>query len=208
VEPVTGDLGGRCYMVRSDEKLELGATAVNYELGALVDCYRRLLRAEGDFDAIGKNAYLEAMLVHARCLIEFIAKPRNKDHIHRHDYIDDWDVNDTAASDRARKLFSEISKHLSHLSWRRARTGQPEARWPYELPNLVMKLFTEFAVEVRRVDGEKPWAALFESGVQYGEMQLRRAPRRTGDGATTSDAHMVVSSSAFGARPVRPEPED
>lgn len=55
-----------------------GAWAVQYELGASVDCYRGLLRAEGNFDAIGQNAYLEAMLVHARCVIEFIAKPPEK----------------------------------------------------------------------------------------------------------------------------------
>jgi hypothetical protein len=189
-------------MARSDEKLERGAEAVNYELGALVDCYRGLLRAEGNLDAIGQNAYLEAMLVHARCLIEFIAKPRNKDYIHRHDYLDGWDVDDSAASGRASELFGEISKHLSHLSWHRARTGQPNPRWPYELPTLVRGLFNEFAVEVRRVQGEKPWVALFEGGVQYIEAQLQSAPpRRIGEGATTTGTLLMVASSKISARP-------
>jgi hypothetical protein len=195
-------------MARSDEKLELGGKAVNYELGALVDCHRGLLRAEGMLDAIGQNAYLEAMLVHARCLIEFIAKDRNESYIHRHDYVPGWEVSDAAGADRARKLFREISKHLSHLSWKRARTGQPAAPWPYELPTLVMKLFNEFAVEVRRVHGEKPWVALFESGVQYIETELRSAPRRAqGEGANTSGAHMVVRAIDFDAL-VRADPLD
>jgi hypothetical protein len=190
-------------MARSDEQLEEGAWAVQYELGALVDCYRGLLQAEENLDAIGKNAYLEAMLVHARCLIEFIAKPREKDqkrnkgHIHRYDYVDRWDVSARAESDRVRacKLFGEISKHLSHLSWKRARADQPAASWPYELPNLLVKLFNEFAVEVRRVHGEKQWTVYFESGVQYVEAKLRTGPRRTGEGATTSGEHMVVRTS-------------
>lgn len=190
-------------MVKSDEKLERGAEAVNYELGALVDCYRGLLRSEGDFDAIGSNAYLEAMLVHARCLIEFIARPRNKGYIHWHDYLDEWEVADTAASDRASDLFGEISKHLSHLSWHRARGGE-NPRWPYELPNLVMTLFKEFAVEVRNVHGDKPWTALFEGGVQYIEQQLRPIrPRAASEGATTSGEHMVVMASELGGRPLR-----
>jgi hypothetical protein len=200
-------------MVRSDEKLELGAQAVNYELGALVDCYRGLLKAEGDLDAIGKNAYIEAMLVHARCLIEFIAKPRKKNQrgsIYRHDYLNGWEVSDAAEADRVRacKLFGKISTHLSHLSWKRARTGQPNPRWPYELPNLVVKLFNEFAVEVRKVHGEKPWTVYFESGVQYVETELRSAPRRAqGEGATTTGPLTVVRAIDFDAL-VRPDPPD
>ena len=204
-------------MVRSDEKLVEGAWAVQYELGALVDCYRGLLRAEGNVDAIGQNAYLEAMLVHARCVIEFIAKPREKGQprdtglIHRHDYLAGWEVSDAAEADRVRAcaLFSEISKHLSHLSWARARTDQPDnPRWPYELPNLVVKLFKEFTVDVRKVHGEKPWTGIFENGVRYMETELRAAPRATGEGATTSGEHMVVMRNAFGGGPVRSDPQD
>jgi hypothetical protein len=189
-------------MARPDEKLEGGAWAVQYELGALVDCYRRLLKAEHDRDAaIGQNAYLEAMLVHARCVIEFIAKPtekgepRDKGLIHRYDYLDGWEVSDAAEYDRLRacELFGKISKHLSHLSWARARTGQPNPRWPYELPGRVVKLFKEFAVDVRKAHGEKPWTEIFENGIRYIETELRAAPpRRTGDGARTSGALMVA----------------
>jgi hypothetical protein len=72
----------------------------------------------------------------------------------------------------------------------------------------VVKLFKEFAVDVRKVHGEKPWTGIFENGVRYIETELHTAPRATGEGATTSGAHMVVMRNDFGGGPVRSDPRD
>jgi hypothetical protein len=83
-------------MPRSVEDLTTAAAHVNYELRALVGCYRRFLVAENEAhehpaEVLAANSYLEAMLVHARCLIEFIARRRDVRDIHRHDYLPEWD---------------------------------------------------------------------------------------------------------------------
>jgi hypothetical protein len=161
-------------MPRSDEELTKAAAHVQYELGALVGCYERLLTAEKDAkDPFDANYYLEAMLVHARCLIEFIAKRRRKRDIHRHDYLPGWEPR-KREGDEARLLFKKISKHLSHLSWKRAEIVEPQEppTWSYELPFFVVTLFEEFLVDIESANGGKPWFTLFKEGIQSARRRL------------------------------------
>jgi hypothetical protein len=168
---------------RSDAELVSGALAIDYELGSLVDCSRRFIAAEDTLDRVAANAFLEAMLVHARCLIGFIAKPPDERDIHRYDYVDGWELSDPAESVEAVTLFDEISKHLAHLSWERARVAPP-ATWQYELPRFVVKLFEEFLAEAGKAHHGKPWMPVFEAGVQAAQSQLPKV-RLVGGGTTT-----------------------
>lgn len=69
----------------ADEKVLLSAAVspIGYELDALARMNARL-RAQceqdvRDRDAVVENAYLEALLVHARCLIEFLIEKEGGD---------------------------------------------------------------------------------------------------------------------------------
>jgi hypothetical protein len=180
-------------VARSDAELENGALTVEYELAALVDCYRRLLKVDEDqIDPVAANAFLEAMLVHGRCLIEFIAKSRNKRDIHRHDYLPGWEVTDPTERDQARSLFRKISKYLSHLSWKRAEVATAKSpTWSYSLAYSVVKLFEEFAVEVRKVDDGKPWVTVIQEGTRSARRNLPPTPR---SGGATTTSEVTVNS--------------
>jgi hypothetical protein len=182
---------------KSDAQLVSGALTVEYELAALVDCYRRLVAVEDTLDRIAANAFLEAMLIHARCLIEFIEKPPDERHIHRHDYLPGWDLSDQTDRDEARLLFDKISTHLSHLSWDRAPVNPP-ATWLYDLPHFVVKLFERFVAEADTGHREKPWLPVFEAGVQSARSQLPEVPRP--GGATTSGAYPSPSTTDLPSR--------
>jgi hypothetical protein len=141
------------------------------------------------------------MLVHARCLIEFIAKRRRKSDIHRHDYLPGWELSELEG-DEARLLFKKISKYLSHLSWKRAEVVTEEfPRWPHELPYFMVKLFEEFAAEVGNAHAGKPWVPVFQAAVQSARSALPAAPP-PGE-ATTSGALMVPSTSDLGTEEAR-----
>jgi hypothetical protein len=176
---------------KSDAELVSGALAVDYELGALVDCYGRFMAAEDTRDRIAANAFLEAMLVHARCLIEFIGKPPDERHIRRHDYLPEWGLSSQADRDEARSLFEEISKHLAHLSWDRAREAPP-ATWRYELPHFVVELFEEFVAEAGTARPGAPWVPVFEESVRSARTRLPAVPP-PGE-ATTSGASKAVNA--------------
>jgi hypothetical protein len=181
-------------MSRSDEDLTTAAGHVEYELKALVGCYERLLTAEKEPpDLFAANSYLEAMLVHARCLIEFIAKSRSKRDIHRHDYVPGWELSDEVDRDEARLLFKKISKYLSHLSWRRADAAADEfPSWSFQLPSFVARLFEEFLVELESAHGEKPWFTLLKEGIHSARRRLSATPRVVGE-VTTSGAYVHVT---------------
>jgi hypothetical protein len=182
-------------MPRSAEDLTIAAGHVQYELDALVGCYRRFLAAENEAEreptrekVLIANSYLEAMLVHARCLIEFIWKSRDERErdIHRHDYLPGWDLSDAAEREEARVLYDRINKHLAHLSWERVEATPEEfPGWAYDLPHFVLRLFSGFEAEVRK---GRPWATMLEEGVKSARNDLPAAPRRIG-GATTSGAY-------------------
>ena len=178
-------------MSRSDDELQRATGHVVYELGALVNCYRALRIAENDDNVLAANFYLEAMLVHARCLIEFIAKPKDERHIHRHDYLPGWELTDPTNRDEARLLYNQISKHLAHLSWERAEMATEESYlWSYRLPGFVVKLFEKFVRELQNVDAGKPWLPLFVEGVQSARGKVPDVP--PSGGATTTSESVVT----------------
>lgn len=188
-------------MSRSDDELQRATGHVVYELGALVNCYRELRMAESDDNLLAANSYLEAMLVHARCLIEFIAKEPTREHrdIHRYDYLPDWDLVDPTNRDEARLLHDQISKHLAHLSWERVKVPSDDfPRWPYRLPGFVVKLFEKFVRELQKVDAGKPWLPLFVEGVQSARGKVPDVPPSVG-ATTTSES--VVTHTNFPRKP-------
>ena len=139
------------------------------------------------------------MLVHARCLIEFIAKPKDERHIHRHDYLPGWDLIDPTNRDEARTLYTQISKHLAHLSWERVKVPRDDLpRWPYRLPGFVVTLFEKFVRELQRVDAGKPWLPSFVEGVQSARGKVPDVPP-SGGATTTSES--VVTHTNFPRKP-------
>jgi hypothetical protein len=194
-------------MSRSTDDLITAAGHVQYELDALVGCYRRFLSAEEESkkeptseSILIANSYLEAMLVHARCLIEFIARRRDTRDIHRRDYLPAWDPSEEDRRE-ADVLYDRISKHLAHLSWERTVPADEFPGWAYDLPHFVLRLFEEFDAEVRK---GRPWTTLIESGVAEGRKHLPPAPRVVG-GATTSGAFTAPSTTDLSPKPGDPD---
>src|SRR5437879_3346444 len=109
-----------------DDKLTNAAAHVGYELHSLVALLPHLARFNHEGPAILKNAVLEALLVHARTLIEFVAgrptppsgrKRRWSERDIRPELFGlTWEPLDTEKFDRWLDL---IDKHLSHLSLER-----------------------------------------------------------------------------------------
>jgi hypothetical protein len=99
-------------MPRSDEDLVLAAGHLDYEFSEFVRDARRIH---------DDNAFLEAHLLHARTLIEFVIgrERRHPNDITPEDFVAGWMVPDTEASRRLAGSLSDIDQHLSHLSWRR-----------------------------------------------------------------------------------------
>lgn len=116
---------------------ERALTDLGYEFDACVEDTRRLLRSLDD--PTDRNAYLEAALLHARVLSEFLTRdetrPQYRDDMLRIDFASPWLANPSVADRRAGLVGGDqgvrasvlrldravllANKHLAHLTWAR-----------------------------------------------------------------------------------------
>jgi hypothetical protein len=98
------------------------ASHIAYEIDAMVTGALRCVdieRREGDWTE--RNINLEAALLHARALIEFLVRRAGQgDYMAPGDFGSDWDTR--AYADLARQL-RPLNVHLAHLSWGRLDPG-------------------------------------------------------------------------------------
>jgi hypothetical protein len=135
--------------------LEAGLLHVMYELQMCVESSTRLPRAA---DGVESNAYLEAQLVHARNLTEFLVQPiktskKYESDLRRIDFApEDWNpLASTPAAARLSAAYPIISKHLSHLTWDRVDSGQQ----PWAYPTLAQDVIETMAAWGKHLAGQQ-----------------------------------------------------
>jgi hypothetical protein len=129
--------------VRSDDEKCEALRHVGYELLQCVECGARLQRweemamAQPDGDApVVFNALLEAHLLHARSVIEFLVRPIPRQpgqrDLLRTDLLPsgcyDWVPAPAQSVTRLNGHWRDLNGHLSHLSWDRV---EDDRRWNY-----------------------------------------------------------------------------
>lgn len=177
---------------------------IGYELDALAWMDARL-RAQGRKklaarDPVVENAYLEAMLVHARCLIEFLVKGGDDRYLRRYHYLDApvFELPD-AQHAPAMDYHAKISTHLAHLTWDRVRASDIDElpEWTDKLAADVLDMFDLFidALRERRPGLVQPFANAMS-------VARSRAPRPSSErrSFSTTDTLTVIGVAA------RPEP--
>jgi hypothetical protein len=127
---------------RTARFLERALQALEYEFDTCAEDGRRLVR--GPADPTDRNAYLEAALLHARVLSEFLTadetRRRYRDDVLRIDFASPWLPNLSTADRKARlpggdkdvsaavrrldRAVNVANKHLAHLTWARASSAR------------------------------------------------------------------------------------
>ena len=127
--------------------------------------------------ALLENALLEAVLLHNRCLINFVCGnskgERDKNDIQPADFLGrDWWPEDEQLDRQLRGRLPMLNKHLAHLSWKRVTDSTP-VLWSVILvshqTHWGMKLFT---AEAARVGSTQ--ASIFEANRDRVELALPR----------------------------------
>ena len=85
-----------------------------------------------DISAPQRNAYLEAELLHARVLAEFLLGSPRSDDIDRRGFSagSDWTPGPATAIERMRAAQLVTHKHLAHLTWARVDDGSNAWEYP------------------------------------------------------------------------------
>jgi hypothetical protein len=141
-------------MPRSHADLILAAGHLDYEFSEFVKDARRIH---------DDNAFLEAHLLHARTLIEFLIGRgrRHPNDITPEDFVTGWVVPDTDASRRLRGSLTDIDQHLSHLSWKRVEWMHEETDpkpWSYlEIVNDMIAVFGAFVTFAHSKNAAGSW---------------------------------------------------
>jgi hypothetical protein len=138
--------------VRSDEDLKAAAVEVTYELVTMAEEVVMLMNS--DPERIEQTAAFEATLGHMRNLVQFcnlVPKPRD---------ISPADFGSPCRGEGTKRLYGDLSAHLSHLSW--ARVDKP----PEEFDVLtaawdLYRLFRQFVASLST--NRQPW---FEDAVR------------------------------------------
>jgi hypothetical protein len=152
-----------------DKALTDLAAAVIYEIGMLAELPAFVADLDASGPAVLKNACLEATLLHARGLIEFLygrpckdgTRAHNQKDVSAEDYLRSWHPRVPPNVD---EWLVRIDVHLSHLSQERAGLAGTE-RWQVtEIVRTLVNGLDEFAVSLE-ADGS-PHAATFRSAVR------------------------------------------
>ncbi len=138
-------------VAHSDEELRQAALdPVGYELDAMAEMTATLAR--GIDSPTTRNAYIEAMLVHARSLIGFLDGRGRRTDIRPSNFLHEQRF---ALSEprhqRAEALFDMTSKWLAHMTWERAgKLAQDEQPgWLLLIAGQVLDMFDEFMDALR-----------------------------------------------------------
>jgi hypothetical protein len=166
------------------------ASHVGYELDQLCAMPNLLIETRSREEDDAYNAALEAMLVHARNLTEFLVRGRDRRDIHRHDFLPSWNPPRSAARARLERDWKTISEHLSHLSWQRVDAGRQE----YKTDGLAQATLTVFEGFYAALQRDEPArAALFGSSMESARLRLRsHAPLLTSTLTATTNSGLLI----------------
>lgn len=116
-------------MPRSDDELVRALDEIGYELEMLGQTAMRLHSLE-DWPYDLQNALIEAWLVHARALIEFLlGRSTHSGDIRLSDFPGGWSLDMSPRRTRLTEVRSDANKHLAHLTWERAAADVSPAEW-------------------------------------------------------------------------------
>ena len=180
-------------MLSPDQQEKLITKHLTYEVRMLLVSARLLTQETAPRDE--HRVALEAFLLHARLLHEFLATGRKKtDDLRAHHYAPDWpDVAPSIAPELEEDgTYEALHKWLAHLTTRRldVKVGRS---WPVR--ELGDDLARRLAAWVKAVpDYRRPWLAEIQQHLAEWRMLSARI-------ATVSD---VVTSTASGHAPLRP----
>ena len=137
------------HLGRGGRDLDAAAHHVGYEWLTLAEMTAELDQVPGT-RTLTQTALLEALLIHARCLINFVCGDRDGRH-HKDDIIPadflgyEWWPADQELDRTLRGRLPMINKHLAHVSWDRVTDGSTLI-WSVVLvshqTHWAMKLFT------------------------------------------------------------------
>jgi hypothetical protein len=185
----------------TEQELQAAAVSpIGYELDMMAHTAVRW-RAERakpstQCDAVAEIAYLESMLIHARSLIEFLARNRIRPtDLHRDDFLSapSWNLPE-ADKNRCDSYYRDMSKHLAHLTRDRLHEW-PEAtppEWLDSLPVDVTAMFGQFVLELTERRPEV--AEAFSPTMQIVRTRLTTVPYSSRVGYTTTAAYETMSS--------------
>lgn len=158
----------------SHRDLDVAASHVVYEWVSLAEMTAELAKVTGQ-RALIENALLEAVLLHNRCLINFVCGNLKGGHakndIQPADFLRrDWWPEDEQFDRQLRGRLPMLNKHLAHLSWERVTDSTP-VLWSVILvshqTHWGMKLFTAEAVRTGSTQ-----ASIFEASRDRVELAL------------------------------------
>ena len=160
---------------------EQGALHLNYHLKMMANLAALVSHYDNNGPAVLKNATLEAMLIHARLLIEFIAGRPKSNPTYRHRNSQDlqprdfglatWDAVPNLNLDRYLYL---ADKYVAHLSKERFEAAPSGRAWAMgRMVNAILSNFATFAFELRNA-GVVGAAETVEIGITEARALLTR----------------------------------
>lgn len=167
---------------RSHEDLASALAFVADEVYRCAACAERRVVALAQEDGIVADACLEAMLVHARSVLEFLLnKPRFETDIGRSDFPGpDWEMPASPLATDLRTDMKVINKHLAHLTW--DRVDDSEAPWEEEGFALrIVGLAADWTAHLAKTDESLaevmlPWIAFSKQALEVDHSEESNQP--------------------------------
>lgn len=163
----------------TDRDLATASHHLIYELNFLARFYVRAIQYNKTGPGELRVACLEATLVHARILIEFLTgRPKRKDRWHDNDikpldFVSTW----TPPKVILDSYLQDIDKHLAHLTWTRTDRALPKT-WPFE--HMVRRVVVEFGNFVAATQREgSPFAERFDASMKSAWDLMEKATPRS-----------------------------
>jgi hypothetical protein len=125
---------------------------VYYELWMMAEASSRIRSGGLAGDDVAANAFLEAMLLHARATTDFFVMTRGyQSDIRRTDFAPEWNPEPIGAVARIRAYVGLIDKHLAHLTWERLDSASPA--WDYyNIADDILAVADRWSVHLRSSD--------------------------------------------------------
>lgn len=142
---------------RSDSDRAAALIHVGYELEMCAEAATRVATGAAR-DGVEHNAYLEACLLHARNLFEFLVAERSSprlDDLLTTDFTStEWSAQEELpyAVQRLKAAREDLNKHLSHLTWVRVDDGAQPQWTPLQMAHDIAEVVGSWAAHVRLHD--------------------------------------------------------
>lgn len=152
-----------------DRDLQEGANDISYEWQMAAEMAGRLhelVTGTDDEDPVLRNAYLEAGLVHYRCLVNFLCGDKggkwHRGDMQPRDFLGrKWWPPDQELDHRLRGRLAGINQCLQHLSWERV---NHTIIWPFGL--LAHEVHYAMGLFLEEVPAEATWRTVLDSAQQ------------------------------------------